>query len=111
MGRLWREHRLLVLGFVLLLALSIFFAVGAIRQARDFDVAQEQPIAPWMTPRYVARSWDVPRETMMEILGLEAGNPRRRTLADIAAEQGVTVEDYIARIEAGIAAFRAGRGE
>lgn len=109
MGRLWRESRLLVVAFLALLAVAVFFGIGAFREARDFDVAKEQPIAPWMTPRYVSHSWDIPREAMMDILGLEPPGPGRRTLADIAADRGIAVEDYILRIEGGIAAFRAAR--
>lgn len=110
-ARLWHENKLLALAFAFLLGLAVFFAVGAIRHARDFEVAKEQPLAPWMTPRYVANSWDVPRGTMMDILGLQPPGPGRRTLAEIAEGKGVTVEEYIAEIEAGIAAYRAGRGE
>jgi hypothetical protein len=109
MGRFWRENRLLVLAFAVLVAIALWFAMGAVRHALEFDVAKEQPLAPWMTPRYVAHSWDVPREAMMDILGLEPDNPRRRTLEEIAAEKGVPVADYIAGIEAGITAFRAER--
>jgi len=111
MRRLLRENSLLVLAFALLLGLAVFFAVGAFRHARNLDIAIEQPVASWMTPRYVALSWDVPREAMMEILGLEPPGPGRRTLADIAAEKGISVEEYITLIKAGIAAFRAGRDE
>ncbi len=111
MGRFLRENRLLVLAFVFLLGAAVFFGVGAFRHARDFDVAKEQPVASWMTPRFVAHSWDVPREEMMTILGLEPPGPGRRTLADIATEKGIPVEDYIREIEAGIAAFRAERGQ
>lgn len=110
-GRLWRENRLLVLVFAGFLALAVFFGVNAFLKARDFNVAKEQPIAAWMTPRYVAHSWDVPRDEMMTILGLEPPPPGRVTLQDIAAQKDIPVADYIARIEAGIAAFRARQAE
>ncbi len=111
MGRFLRDNKVLVLAFVILLAAAVFFAVGAFRKARDFDVAKEQPVASWMTPRFVAHSWGVPRDVMMTILGLEAPGPGRQTVAEIADERGVPVEALIAEIEAGIAAFRAERGQ
>lgn len=110
-GRLWRENRLLVLAFLAFLALAIFFGTNAVLKARDFRAPKEQPIAAWMTPRYVAHSWDVPRDEMMAILGLEPPPRGRITLEELAAEKGLPVEDYIARIEAGIAAFRARQPE
>jgi hypothetical protein len=110
-GRLWHGNRLLVLGFVVFLGLALFFGVATFRHARDFDVAREQPVAAWMTPRYVAMSWDVPRDVMMELLQVEPPGPGRETLADIAAGKGIPVADYIAMIEAGIAAFRAEPGQ
>ncbi len=111
MRRLWTHHRTLLLAFAVFLGLAIFFGVGAFRKARDFDAEKEQPIAAWMTPRYVAHSWDMPRDAMMEILGLEPPPPGRQTLEDIAADKGIPVEDYIREIEKGIAAFRAAHGQ
>ncbi|MCG6883266.1 MAG: hypothetical protein LJE62_05875 [Silicimonas sp.] len=111
MAAFWRRNRLLVLAFAIVLGLAVFFGVGAIRKARDFDVAKEQPIAAWMTPRFVSHSWDVPREAMMDILRLEEGGRGRVTLEELAEEKGLTVEAYIGEIEAGIAAFRAAQGK
>ena len=110
-GRHWHGNRLLVLGFVVFLCLALFFGVMTVRRLQDFDVAKDQPVAAWMTPRYVALSWDVPREVMIEVLQVEPPGPGRETLADIAAGKGIPVADYIATIEAGIAAFRADRGQ
>lgn len=99
------------MAFLGFLALALFFGVNAFLKARDFRVAREQPVAAWMTPRYVAHSWDIPREDMMEILGLEPPSPGRVTLEEIAAGKGIPVADYITQIEAGIAAFVAARDQ
>jgi len=106
-GRLWRENRLLVIAFVGFFALALFFGVNAFLKAKDFRVAKDQPVAAWMTPRYVAHSWDVPRDEMMAILALEPPSPGRVTLDEIAAQKGIPVAEYIAQIQDGIAAFRA----
>ena len=103
---LWRENRLLVMAFLAALSLAIFFGVGALRHARDFNAAPDQPIKGWMTPRYVAFSWDLPREFMIETLEIERYGGRV-TLKALAEEQGVLVEELIKKIEAAIAAHRA----
>jgi hypothetical protein len=46
----------LLLAFVAILSVAVFLGMGALRHARDFEVARDQPIAGWMTPRYVSRS-------------------------------------------------------
>lgn len=103
----WRENWLFVLAFAVSFGLALFFGAGLLQEVSTFNAVKEQPLAPWMTPRYIAHSWDMPREAMMEILGLEPPGPGRTTIREIAAEKGLTVEAYIADIEAGIVAYRA----
>ena len=72
---------------------------------------REQPVAAWMTPRYVARSWRVPREVILEALQLQQppqGGPV--SLAEIAEQRGVPVEQVIADLERAIATFRDSAG-
>lgn len=50
---------------------------------------QRQQIAPWMTPGYVAHSWDVPRADVARALDLTRDRARSgRTLQDIAEARG-----------------------
>lgn len=107
LAALWRENRLLVLAFLVALSLAVFFGLGAIRHARGFDVAKDQPVKAWMTPRYISHSWHLPRGMMIETLQIERDRGRV-TLERIAEEQGVPVETLIDRIEAAIATHRAG---
>ena len=60
-----------------------------------------------MTPRYIAHSWDIPRDVMIEELGFAPGNDGPQPLSAIAAERGEPVDVLISRIEAAIAAHRA----
>lgn len=103
----WRANRGLVLAFVLLLAFALFFAAGAMRRIEDRFAAADQPIEPWMTPRYVAHSWDLPREVMVGELGFAPGADAGQPLSAIARERGVPVEVLIVELEAAIAAHRA----
>lgn len=108
---LWRRNRLLLIAFALALAVTTAFAI---RSAMFWIWWQDpphsdRPIEGWMTPRYVAMSWHVPREVMEEVVGprrpAPEGNPP--ALRDIAAERGIPVERLIVEIEAAIAAHRA----
>ena len=103
----FRKNALLLLAFVVLLAVAAVFAIGAIRHARDWDIAADQPIEAWMTPRYIAHSWGLPRDMMMETLKLEPSPDGPQPLSEIAEERGVPVADLIAQIEAAVAEFRA----
>lgn len=105
-----RARPLLTAGFVIALAATGFFAVRlALFTLYWSDPSHAaQPIAGWMTPGYVAKSWDVPRNVVGNALGLppEPGQPRK-TLNDLARDRGLQTSELIAALEAAIAAHRA----
>lgn len=106
-----KHNRLLLIGFAAVLALTIYFGLGAVRHARDVGLAgAEQSVEAWMTTRYVAHSWDLPREVMTG-LGFERGTDGPRPLRKIAEERGIPVETLIAEIEGAIALHRAEIGK
>lgn len=96
----WRRRPLLTTVFGLALALTLFFAIRAVAFLIYWsDPAQrDQRIEGWMTPRYVVKSWRLPPEVMIEALGEGPMPGKRRTLADIATDQGITLEELAARI-------------
>lgn len=111
-GRLWRGHRWLFLGFCLALALTLFFGIrAAIFSIYWMDPDhRDEAIAGWMTPRYVAHSWQVPPEVVGDALSLsQDGTGRRVTIEEIARSRGVPVEEVAAELTQAIEAFRAGR--
>ena len=66
-----------------------------------------EPIAGWMTPRYVARSWDVPPEVIAAALALEHdGSGRKITLAELAAQRGTDPATLTAELTLAITAYR-----
>lgn len=112
LAKAWRRHRLLFAAFLLALALTLFFGTRALLFAIHWhDPAREdEEIAGWMTPRYVAHSWHVPPEVVADAIDLAPGEAGRRpTLDRIAAEKGIPVADLADRIEAAIARHRAQR--
>jgi hypothetical protein len=107
---LWRNHRFALIGFGLALAVALIFAVRlTIFTIYWSDPAhRDQRVEGWMTPGYVARSWEVDRDVIRAALPPlpETGMDRRLTLDGIAASGGVPLPDLIARVEAAIAMAR-----
>lgn len=106
--RLWKEHRLLLAGFVLALAVMLFFAARSVMFWIYWaDPAhREEPIAGWMTPRYVAYSWSIPPEVLRDALAVPP-DARRLTIDALADMRGVPTEEIVRQIDAIIAAHRA----
>lgn len=69
---------------------------------------QDQALKAWMTPRYVAMSYDLPRPVVAEILELDMTAMKRPRMADIAREQGVTLQELNERVRAAAKAYRDG---
>jgi len=64
--------------------------------------------AGWMTPRFVAHSWDVPPEVVWQSLMLGPDGPARRiTLAELAKAQNIPLPLLLEELRADIAAHRA----
>ncbi|MBF9060849.1 hypothetical protein HKCCSP123_16830 [Rhodobacterales bacterium HKCCSP123] len=106
---LWRHHRPALIALALALAVAGFFAVRlALFTIYWSDPAhRQQPLAGWMTPGYVARSWDVPVEVIRAALPVSPEAGTRPTLDRIAEQGGIPLPDLIAGIESAIAGARA----
>lgn len=108
--RIWRAAPVATVILALALAAALFFSARMIAHAIYWNdpAHQEQVIAPWMTPGYVAQSWDVPRAVIADALdGFGVRQPRPMNFDRLADELGVPVEDLIAATQAAIAEFRA----
>lgn len=106
--RLWRRHPVLVSAFAVMVALALVFALRfAVSVAYWSDPARRDlVIEAWMPVGHIARTWDIPRDVLAEALGLPPGSAPGQSLARIAADQGVSVEDIKARLALAIAAHR-----
>ncbi len=109
MFRFLRQHTVLSLAFAAALAVTLLFAVRFTVSAvlwSDPD-RYEQPIAGWMTLRYVSRSWQVEPGVVADALGIEIDRTARRmTLEEIAAAQGRSTDDLILTLESVLADVR-----
>jgi hypothetical protein len=89
------------LALVVAAGLTVLFLVRAVFFATiwyESDPASH-PVEPWMTPRYIARSYNLPPAQVAEALGILRGESPRKPLAEIAEEQGVAVETLISAVE------------
>lgn len=109
---LWRGHPWALSGFVLAAAVTLFFLVHiVVRAAFWLDPAHhDMTPQPWMTVGFIGRSWDLDPAEIDARAGLpaparERGHPL--TLAEIARQRGVPVEQVIAEIEAVILTMKA----
>lgn len=108
---LWREHRLLLLAFLFASALALVFAVRFTLFVLYWNAPEhrDQPIENWMTIGYIARSYDLPRESLADALGVAPpGAGRRPTVEQLARDRGMTPEEFRSEIERAIAKLREG---
>lgn len=93
--------------FLLAVAATGLFAVRGVRRAIYWRAHRDEPIRPWMSVRYVSRSYRVPPHVLYEAIRLEPIPRDRRPLREIAREQNRPVEDLIKDLEETIKGFRA----
>jgi hypothetical protein len=96
------KRKFLLVGFALAAVLTAFFIVRAV-MFMIFWMDPERgmhPVEPWMTPRYIARVYDIPREALQGILALAPGETPRVPLEKLAAQRGIGVEVLLEEIQA-----------
>lgn len=88
---------------------ALFFGGRLISEALYFNDPdhKNQPLEPWMTPRYVGMSYGLPRHVIMEIMDLdddrEGRTPHMRV---IAARLGMTLPELEAKVRETAKAYR-----
>lgn len=111
--RLWSAAPLATALLALALAATALFGVrtALIWGHRHDRFAGEQPIQAWMTPRFIAHSWHVPPEVILEALDAPMPPPNGpMNLEKLAEFNGTSVEALIAAADGAIAAWRAKKG-
>ncbi len=106
---LWRARPVLTSAFLLACAVTAFFAGSFVWHSVYWATHQDEPVRPWMTVGYVARSWDLDGREIDALAGLPLpevkGHPQ--SLREIARDRGVPVAEVIAEVEAAVAKLRA----
>jgi hypothetical protein len=113
MIRLWRSRPILTTAFFLACALTLFFAVRFVVQAVYWSSHQEEPVQPWMTVGYVARSWGLDPREIDGLAGLPTPDVKGHSqpLAEIAKDRGVPVETVIDAVESAVDKLLADQGK
>ena len=93
MKRLWSDHKLLVLGFLAALILTSFLLMRLIADVAYWPQHQDEDISGWMTVGYVAHSYDVDKDGLIEALGIEEDLRRHLTLKAIADAQDMSLAE------------------
>jgi hypothetical protein len=108
---LWRRHRLACAGFLIAMAVIVFFTARFVAFSLYWSdpAHRQQPPEPWMTPRYIAHAWEIPPEVVMDALGAPDRPDARPTLKEIARQRGVPVEVVLEEARALIEAQGAAR--
>jgi hypothetical protein len=107
----WRHHPWLVGGLVAAIIATLFFGTRMVFFTIYWSdpAHRDQEVQGWMTPGYVAHSWDIPRGDLLQALGDLARPGEGKTLEQIAEDNGIPLQELTARIEAVITAHRAGQ--
>lgn len=110
MRDLFHRHPVTAGILALSVALMLFFAVRLTVGAVYWSQHRAEPVAGWMTIRYVGRSWQVDPRAIIDLTGytVPQGNPV--TIEEIAKARGVPVGQVITEIEDAVARLRAGDG-
>jgi hypothetical protein len=104
----FRKHPYLASAFALTSALALFFAIRIAIDVIYWSAHENEPVRPWMTVGYVAKSWDLNPRVIDETAGLPLPvDGRPFTLQEIATQRGVPVEEIIKQIEAAVAQLTA----
>ena len=82
-----------------LLALLLGLGFGAHAAWVVFTRFEAPRVEDWMTPRHVMQVFDLPRDDLAPVLGLQDDTPFR-TLRDLAADRGVAADALVAQVQA-----------
>ncbi len=98
-GRLWRRHRLLTLAFAAALLAALFFGLRALTFAVTLAWRADQPVAGWMTPRYILLTYGVPREVIARILDVDDQTEARMPVDQLARRLGRPLPEVLQALD------------
>jgi len=108
--RLWAAAPIATLVLALALAATALFGTRAVVSYVYWHDPghREQAIQAWMTPGYIANSWAVPREVVLDALDAPRPPPKGpMNLRELAQYNDTTTEALIVEAETAIADWRA----
>jgi hypothetical protein len=109
LGYLWHNNRAVVVAFVAVAVVTLAFGARAVLFGFYWSdpAHHDQTLQGWMTPRYIARSWKVPPEVVVEALEMPMEPARRVTLEELAIERDMPMPELAATVREAVETFRA----
>ena len=74
-----------------------------LRSAHDAGAPMTSSVRPWMTIDYIAAAYRVPEAALVERLELAPGTDPKTSLRSLAQQQGVSLLEYVERVQRAIA--------
>ena len=95
---LWINHRLFLIGFLAVSAFTFVILARTVLDTVYFKAHQDQPIEPWMPIGFIAKSYRVPPEILLDAANIPQDHSIRRQIRRIAAETGVPYEILVQQL-------------
>jgi len=76
-----------------------------LRSAHDAGAPMTSSVRPWMTIDYIAAAYRVPEAALVERLELAPGTDPKTSLRSLAQQQGVSLLEYVERVQRAIASI------
>lgn len=89
-----------VAGFVLSMIVAVTLTFTQLAEAIYFDDPRHKNVElrPWMTPRYIGLSYDLPRAVVFDLLEIEEGSNFPKRLDRLAERLGITLDELTALV-------------
>lgn len=102
------QNRLLVLGFLVALITTLWFASHLVMDALYFSDPDHTDVdlRSWMTPRYIVLTYDLPRPFVLELLELDPQTDGGFRLGKLAEERNMTMEELTEFVRSAAATYR-----
>ncbi|WP_371171496.1 hypothetical protein [Aliiroseovarius sp. 2305UL8-7] len=106
-----RQNWMLISVLVISLAVALWFGIHFIMDFLYFNDPRhvDVDLKPWMTPRYIVLTYDVPRPFVFEVLGLDIEADKGIRLGRVAEASGLSMEELTEQVRAAIDTLRAGQ--
>lgn len=92
--------------YALAILATAVFALRAVWYAWELAERAEQPVAGWMTPRYILVVYEVDPRALAAILNIDSDQDPRESVARLAASAGLSTDAVLRDITALIDASR-----
>ena len=97
-----------VAGFILSVIVTVVLVFTHLAEAIYFDDPRHknEDLQPWMTPRYIALSYDLPRPVVLDLLNIEEGSDFPKRIDVLAERLGLSLSELTAKVRDTAASYK-----